>query len=385
MRRRKYRRLASVVFVASLVSGITASGVFAYSRLDVAEAAGTSSDDPSATDPGSDSDPESESDPEAPSEPAPDEGEAPSDSSETTAQATTVDLIDEDEVGGQLGYGEATELNGQGGVITRVPEEGELLERGDAAWDVDGQPGPAVIFGGLPQWRRIDSSAEDGADILQLEYNLVMLGFDAGTVDEEFDSDTREAIKDWQESRGLDRTGVIEIGDLVVVPDPVRVDEIKLPVGAEATGAVLGVTDVDQVVTLNAEIDQLDLFEVGDGVLVELPDDRRVGGTVTEIAKTATADQDGAVTVEVLIALDEPEPSLVAAPVTVIVQKTRVDDAVVVPIRALLALAEGGYAVEKVSGGSTTLVPVELGEFGDGVVQVTSDSIVDGDTVVVAP
>jgi multidrug efflux pump subunit AcrA (membrane-fusion protein) len=75
----------------------------------------------------------------------------------------------------------------------------------------------------------------------------------------------------------------------------------------------------------------------------------------------------------------------VAAPVTVIVQKTRVVDAVVVPIRALLALAEGGYAVEKVSGAGTVLVPVELGEFGDGVVQVTSDSLVDGDTVVVAP
>ena len=213
-----------------------------------------------------------------------------------------------------------------------------------------------------------------------------MLGFGAGmTVDEEFDSDTREAIKDWQESRGLERTGVVEIGDLVVVPDPVRVDEVKLPVGAEATGAVLAVSDVDQVVSVEAEIDQLDLFEVGGEVLVELPDDRRVGGTVTAIAKTATADQDGNVTVEVLVALDEPEPSLVAAPVTVIVQKTRVDNALVVPIRALLALAEGGYAVEQVTGGTSVLVPVELGEFGDGVVQISTGSIAEGDTVVVAP
>jgi peptidoglycan hydrolase-like protein with peptidoglycan-binding domain len=372
MSRRRYRRLASAVLVVSLVGGITASGIFAYSRLDVAEAAGTTGDASSeSTSPSSGED-------------APDPATGADDASDT-AQVTTVDLIDEDEVNGQLGYGDATELTGHDGVITRLPEEGELLERGEAAWDIDGHAGPAVIFGGLPQWRRLDSSVDDGPDVLQLEYNLVMLGFDAGTVDEDFDSDTREAIKDWQESRGLDRTGVVEIGDIVVVPDPVRVDEIKLPIGADATGGVLTVTDVDQLVTMDAEIDQLDLFQVGDEVLVELPDDRRVGGQVTAIAKTATADQDGNVTVEVSVALDEPEPSLVAAPVTVIVQKTRVVDALVVPIRALLALAEGGYAVEKVSGAGTVLVPVELGEFGDGVVQVTSDSLADGDTVVVAP
>lgn len=379
MTRRRFRRVASAVVVVTLAGGITASGWFAYSRLDVAEAAGTSDDGSgtTATEAGSGDGSASDSAGEFP---------ASDGTSDTTAQATTVDLVDEDEVNGQLGYGDATDLNGHGGgVITRVPEPGEVLERGDAAWDVDGHAGPAVIFGGLPQWRRIDSSADDGADILQLEYNLAMLGFDPGPVDEEYDSDTREAIKDWQESRGLDRTGIVEVGDLVVVPDPVRVDEVKLPVGAEAAGAVLTVTDLDQVVTIDAEIDELDLFEVGGSVLVEMPDDRRVPGTVIDIAKTATADAEGSVTVEITLSLDQPEPSFVAAPVTVVVQKTRADDAVVVPIRALLALAEGGYAVEKVTAAGSTLVPVELGEFGDGVVQITSDSIVDGDTVVVAP
>ena len=57
----------------------------------------------------------------------------------------------------------------------------------------------------------------------------------------------------------------------------------------------------------------------------------------------------------------------------------------VVPIRALVALAEGGYAVEKVSGGSTQLVAVEAGEFGDGIVAITGDGVAEGDTVVVAP
>ena len=56
----------------------------------------------------------------------------------------------------------------------------------------------------------------------------------------------------------------------------------------------------------------------------------------------------------------------------------------VVPIRALVALAEGGYAVEKVSGASTELVAVEPGEFGDGIVAISGTGIAEGDTVVVA-
>ena len=356
---RRYRRLGAAALVGSLVIGITVAGGVAYQQLDVAEAA----DEPSSDEPDAES----------------------GTSGPETATVTTVDLVDEGDVTGQLGYGEPTELRGTGGVITRLPEPGELLELGESAWDVDGHAGPAVIFGELPQWRRLDINADDGQDILQLEYNLAVLGFHLGTVDEDFDADTRAAIRDWQEARGLERTGVVEIGDVVVVPDPVRVNELLLAVGDGADGGVLTVTDVEQLVTVPAEIDELDLFEVGDTVLVELPDDRRVAGSVADIADTATAGEDGSVTVEVIVALDALEPTLVAAPVSVIVQKTRVEDAVVVPIRALLALAEGGYAVEKVAGSTTTLIGVEIGAFGDGVVQITSDQLADGDTVVVAP
>ena len=54
-----------------------------------------------------------------------------------------------------------------------------------------------------------------------------------------------------------------------------------------------------------------------------------------------------------------------------------------VPVDALLALAEGGYAVERpVAGGGTELVAVEVGAFADGWVQVTGD-LAEGDDVVV--
>ena len=54
-----------------------------------------------------------------------------------------------------------------------------------------------------------------------------------------------------------------------------------------------------------------------------------------------------------------------------------------VPVDALLALAEGGYAVER--GGRRRhreLVAVEIGAFADGWVEVTGD-LAEGDDVVV--
>jgi multidrug efflux pump subunit AcrA (membrane-fusion protein) len=53
-------------------------------------------------------------------------------------------------------------------------------------------------------------------------------------------------------------------------------------------------------------------------------------------------------------------------------------------VRALLALSEGGYAVEKVrAGGTHQLVAVKLGTFADGYVGVTG-RVRPGDRVVMA-
>ena len=54
-----------------------------------------------------------------------------------------------------------------------------------------------------------------------------------------------------------------------------------------------------------------------------------------------------------------------------------------VPVRALLALAEGGYARRASSGAAApTWSPSSLGAFADGFVEVTGD-LAEGDEVVV--
>jgi hypothetical protein len=53
-------------------------------------------------------------------------------------------------------------------------------------------------------------------------------------------------------------------------------------------------------------------------------------------------------------------------------------DVLTVPVSALLALAEGGYGLEVVEGGTSRVVAVETGLFADGRVEVRGEGIVDG-------
>ena len=90
------------------------------------------------------------------------------------------------------------------------------------------------------------------------------------------------------------------------------------------------------------------------------------------------------------VRIDLADESLAAgideAPVDVDVASSTAEAVLAVPVEALLALAEGGYAVEVVASdggeGSTRLVAVEVGTFADGLVEVTGD-VAPGDVVVV--
>jgi peptidoglycan hydrolase-like protein with peptidoglycan-binding domain len=297
-------------------------------------------------------------------------------------------LVDEQKLSGTLGYGDASGVGGAGsGTVTSLPEPGTVLKQGDSMWQVDGHVGPALLYGDLPLWRTIRSGITDGADVAQLEQNLADLGFGADlTIDVNFDSHTTAAIKAWQDSRGLKKTGAVSPADVVVEPGPVRVAELKARTGAQVSPEILTVTSAEQVVTLDVALAKVSLLTPGAAVQIQLPDETRVAGTVSSIGRVATAKQQGsAPTIEASVALGAPIESLDAAPVSVIVTTPKATGVLVVPIRALVALAEGGYAVEKATGGSTQLVAVKPGAFGDGIVAVTGDGIAEGDTVVVAP
>ena len=152
-------------------------------------------------------------------------------------------------------------------------------------------------------------------------------------------------------------------------------------------------TGVEVVFQIDAS-DQ-DMVSIGDSVEVELPSEDRIKATISYIDPVVTQGQNGDF-IEVKLDISSTEDVKVydQAPVDVFVTSEVSQDVLYVPVNALIALAEGGYALEiyngesevgvfeGVSGVDTTYVGVEIGVFTDGFVEV-SGNISEGMIVVV--
>ena len=152
-------------------------------------------------------------------------------------------------------------------------------------------------------------------------------------------------------------------------------------------------TGIEVVFQIDAS-DQ-DMVSIGDSVEVELPSEERIKATISYIDPVVTQGQNGDF-IEVKLDISSTEDFKVydQAPVDVFVTSEVSQDVLYVPVNALIALAEGGYALEiyngesevgvfeGVSGVDTAYVGVEIGVFTDGFVEV-SGNISEGMIVVV--
>lgn len=275
------------------------------------------------------------------------------------------------------------------GTVTAVADEGSVVGDGGTLIEIDQQP-VILVVGDLPAYRTLTAGVK-GDDVLLLEEFLAGQGFgdtEGLEIDGDYDSATTRTVAAWQASVGAEPDGVVNLGDIYVAPSPVRIGQNLVSVGdAVANGTPILTTSVsDTFVTVELSTDDQDLVAVGDAVVVELPDGSIESATVTEIGSVVLANQQGATYFEMTVTLDDPgaAPGLDEAPVDVQVTGDRADGVLAVPVTALLALAEGGYAVEVVAGdGSTTLVAVDPGLFADGFVEVSSSGLEAGVEVVV--
>ena len=314
-----------------------------------------------------------------------------------TAQVERRDLVDRETFEGTLGYsGERPLVVRRPGTITWLAPEGSVVRRGDPLLRVDGR-GVFLMYGEVPAWRRL-AEGVTGPDVRQLEWNLVALGHDPGRdveIDSEFDAATAAAVERWQDARGVEEDGVVELGEVEFLPGARRIGAHEAAIGAPAQPGtpVLQTASATQVVTVQLEADRRDAVAEGDAVEVEVADGSTVAGRISSIGKVAeTAGAAGEETgqaeptVEVTIRLDgRTATDLDQAPVDVGVVRSSREDVLAVPVTALLALASGGYAVEvpEGEGEGTRLVRVEVGLAADGWVEVSGDGLREGTTVVV--
>ena len=325
-------------------------------------------------------------------------------SARTTAKVTTRTMTVGETLDGTLGYaGERRVMNNLAGTITSLPKTGTVLARGDRLYEIDGRRRPILFYGTRPAWRTMEKGAASGYDIKQLEQNLKILGYTrkGDRIDTKWDADTTAAVKRWQKASGQTVDGVVESGEVVFLPSAIRVTELSAQLGSgvgPGTAVMNGTTD-ERVVTVDLAADRTDIVKAGDAVTIELANGSTTPGTVAEIGTVAEGGTDAFgspsnPTVKVTITLTDPAASAqyTNSPVTVTIVRESRPDVMAIPVASLLAVLEGGYAVEVVDAGGTNstgptthLVGVKTGIFQDGWVEVTAPGgdLKVGDQIVV--
>ncbi|MFG2075726.1 peptidoglycan-binding protein [Nonomuraea maritima] len=305
-----------------------------------------------------------------------------------TATATRETLKDTKEADGELGYGPVTTaVSRRPGTITWLPAAGAMVSRGRSLYRVDAEP-VLLLYGDTPAYRDLRVGTE-GPDVESLERNLGKLGYDGFTVDDEYTWDTAEAVMRWQDDRGLDQTGVVELGRVVFAPGRVRVESLGTEEGRPVAPGqeVLTYTGTSKVVTVRMDAEDQRLAKKGAEVEVTLPDGRTTDGKVTEVATVVVPGEgqnaEPETRVEALVRIGDAGATsgLDRAAVDVTFTASQRADVLTVPVAALVALREGGFGVEVVENGSTRYVGVETGLFAGGRVEVSGDGLTEGMTV----
>jgi hypothetical protein len=306
-----------------------------------------------------------------------------------TVKAERTTLTSDLLLSGDLTYGDTIQMPGRQGIVTWLPSVGAVIAVGHSVYEVDGRPVIAVQ-GSRPFWRDLRVGIDDGPDVLQLEQALAALGYGAHvTVDTHFTSATAAAVKAWQKALGLARTGVVGLGDVVAINAPsVRISEVTAKLGDPAGGNPLSYTST----TIRAVADLTDAqareLVAPTAVTVRLPDGTEIPAKITLIDPGGVPTGEGNDTTSASAVIEFADQKVVEAvglrSVKVTIARDEVADALVVPVTALLATLDGGYAVDVVRKGKTVRVPVQLGLIADTRVQITGGDLKEGDDVVVA-
>jgi hypothetical protein len=278
-------------------------------------------------------------------------------------------------------------INHARGTYTELPEVGDEVDCGGVLYRVDDKP-VLLLCGTVPAYRALHVG-DAGQDVRQLNRNLHVRG--AGDA---FTTETEKALEALQRRKGVDANGSLALGDAVFLPESVRIAKVTGQLGGSAQPGAQALNATSDTLRVQVNLDPSEQGQVkrGDRAQITLPGNTTVTGKVVGFGRTAQAPagQDSSAadaTIPTSISLDEPGKArgLDRAPVQVQITTKGVDDALSVPVTALVGKSGGGFAVEVVRAGMRRdLVAVQVGLFdtADGRVQVEGD-LRAGDRVVV--
>lgn len=317
-----------------------------------------------------------------------------------TDTITKGDLQGHTSVTGTLRYSDSRKFkSGFEGVLIQVPASGTVLTQGDVLYRT-GTETAYLMRGSLPAWRSFEAGMEDGEDIRQLETALRDLGYFDYEPDDHFSWATTSAIMKWQKELDMPQTGTIPLGRVVFTSGDLRVGTVTARLGdrVAADTELYDVTSTTQVVDANIKLSDQKLAVVGTTVTIKLPDAKTTTGTITSVG-TPTEKSSGSgsgsgsgssdskervIPVTVTLADASATANFQEVSVTVDLPSEKRAGVLSVPVGALLALSTNQYGVEIVdSNGTTRKVPVTIGLFAGGRVEVSGEGISEGQRVVV--
>lgn len=308
--------------------------------------------------------------------------------------AVVQDVTEEQKVEARAGNGAVLTLPLElEGIVTWAPEPGTVLRSGDVIVEVGGRP-VVLVIGESPLYRplRLVGAGErdeagtrlgrqTGADVTQLQQFLVDEGHDDDgrlAADGEFGISTQRAVKAWQRAAGHPATGVVDTSQMIFMTGELLVGS-RLTVGQ--TFERFDVSGTDVVLDIVGSTILREFFPVGGAV--DVLADPPTTGVVTRSSRVSG---EAGIAQHIEIAVDGVTADASARQdlgqsVQVVGSITRAEDALTVPVRALLALSDGGWEVEVESGSGVERVPVELIDVVDTTAIVSGIS--EGDQVVV--
>jgi peptidoglycan hydrolase-like protein with peptidoglycan-binding domain len=318
-----------------------------------------------------------------------------------TAAVRRVTVAERQVVNGTLGHSGSYDVIASGaGLLTWFPPVATVVRRGQILYEVDGMP-VVLMYGGRPSWRAFELGMANGLDVQQLETNLAALGYGSWlTVDHHFSTATYAAIRHWQADAHLPVTGSITLGQVLFLPQEVRISahDLKLGQPIEPGTTVEHGTSDQPAITIPLPPQQAPTTKAGDSVVVTLPDGTTRPGRITSVGAVASSSASGDTSSSDTSSSDtSSEPTV---PVTVRVTGTItgfLDQAQVqimitvaahhrvlaVPVTALNPLPGGGYQVVVVDGVTRRRVRVQTGLFDDfaGLAEVSGQGLAAGQLV----
>lgn len=256
-------------------------------------------------------------------------------------------------------------------------QTGDTIHAGDQIIEVDGRPSIA-LSGAFPFWRSLSLGAR-GKDVGQLQRVLAEAGLYTGSIDDVFGPRVQRALREWQSGHQfVDGLGVLQPGDVFVAEWPARVGALKVGLGDFlAPGqAVADITALEQ--TIDLDMTPSDRQRVAVGLVAEV-EAAATGRTVTgqlvevaDVAETSGETEGQAVTYRARIALDAPVEVVDGAQVAVTVILDEREDALAVPLAAVVTNAAGEPIVRLMENEGMTEVPVETGLVDGAYVEIRS-------------